>query len=72
VELSAYRISQEALTNTLKHAGPTPAGVTVRYYDGAVQVELVDDGQGPPPRVPGSAGHPLGVLRPDLAATNQL
>jgi hypothetical protein len=35
VELSAYRISQEALTN---------AGDTVRYYDGAVQVELVDDG----------------------------
>lgn len=63
MELSAYRISQEALTN---------AGVTVRYYDGAVQVELVDNGQGPPPRVPGSAGHPLGVLRPDLAATNQL
>jgi signal transduction histidine kinase len=48
VELSAYRIIQEALTNTLKHAGPARAGVTVRYDDGAVQVEVVDDGQGPP------------------------
>jgi signal transduction histidine kinase len=44
VELSAYRIIQEALTNTLKHAGPARAGVMVRYDDGAVQVEVVDDG----------------------------
>ena len=49
VELSAYRIIQEALTNTLKHAGPAQAAVTVRYDNGAVEVEVVDDGQGPPP-----------------------
>ena len=48
VELSAYRIIQEALTNTLKHAGPAQAAVTVRYDNGAVEVEVVDDGQGPP------------------------
>ena len=48
VELSAYRIIQEALTNTLKHAGPAHAGVTVRYGDASVEVEVVDDGQGPP------------------------
>ena len=48
VELSAYRIIQEALTSTLKHAGPAHAGVTVRYGDASVEVEVVDDGQGPP------------------------
>jgi signal transduction histidine kinase len=47
VELSAYRIVQEALTNTLKHAGPAHTGVVVRYRDQGVEVEVVDDGQGP-------------------------
>jgi len=58
VELSAYRIIQEALTNTLKHAGPARAGVTVRYGNGSVELEVVDDGQGPPPGRPriGSKG----------------
>ena len=47
VELSAYRIIQEALTNTPKHAGPAQAAVAVRYDNGAVEVEVVDDGHGP-------------------------
>jgi len=59
VELSAYRIIQEALTNTLKHAGPAQAAVTVRYDNGAVEVEVVDDGQGPPPARQGSGGKGL-------------
>jgi signal transduction histidine kinase len=46
IDLSAYRIVQEALTNTLKHAGPARAVVTVRYATGAVEVEVVDDGDG--------------------------
>jgi hypothetical protein len=56
--LREYRIIQEALTNTLKHAGPAHAGVTVRYGDASVEVEVVDDGQGPPPGRPrtGSKG----------------
>jgi signal transduction histidine kinase len=44
LDLSAYRIVQEALTNTLKHAGPASATVTVRYASGAVEVEVYDDG----------------------------
>jgi signal transduction histidine kinase len=59
VELSAYRIVQEALTNTLKHAGPAQAAVTVRYDNGAVEVEVVDDGQGPPPDRPRTGGKGL-------------
>jgi signal transduction histidine kinase len=56
VELSAYRIIQEALTNTLKHAGPARAAVTVHYGNGAVEVEVVDDGQGPPAGRPATGG----------------
>ncbi|HEX6658975.1 MAG TPA: ATP-binding protein, partial [Ilumatobacter sp.] len=47
VELSAYRIVQEALTNVIKHAGkPTRVDVTVRYSPYALTVEVVDDGRG--------------------------
>jgi signal transduction histidine kinase len=47
LDLSAFRIVQEALTNTLKHAGPACAEVTVRYEDGLVTLEIVDTGHGP-------------------------
>jgi signal transduction histidine kinase len=47
VDLSAYRIVQEALTNVLKHAGRAKAAVTVRYCPNAVEIEIVDDGRGP-------------------------
>ena len=46
IDLSAFRIVQEALTNTLKHAGPAQAQVTVRYQDAAVELEIVDTGRG--------------------------
>ena len=45
VDLSAYRIVQEALTNTLKHAGPAQAWVHVRYGDGNVEVSIENDGR---------------------------
>ncbi len=46
VELNAYRIVQEALTNTLKHAGPTRATVTLDYEGEALRVEVTDEGVG--------------------------
>ncbi|HEV2920146.1 MAG TPA: sensor histidine kinase, partial [Actinomycetota bacterium] len=46
VDLSAYRIVQEALTNVIKHAGPAHAQVTIRYRDQDVTVEVTDDGRG--------------------------
>jgi len=46
VDLSAYRIVQEALTNTLKHAGPAKATVTLRYDGNALTLEISDDGHG--------------------------
>ena len=45
VDLSAYRIVQEALTNVVKHAGPARAQVTIRYRDQDVPVEVTDDGR---------------------------
>jgi signal transduction histidine kinase len=46
VDLSAYRIVQEALTNALKHAGPASAQVVVRYRAEEVELEISDDGRG--------------------------
>ena len=46
IDLSAYRIVQEALTNSLKHARASHADVTVRYHPDMVEVEVVDDGIG--------------------------
>src|SRR5690348_16511938 len=47
LDLSAFRIVQEALTNTLKHAGNARADVTVRYEDSLVSLEIADTGRGP-------------------------
>jgi signal transduction histidine kinase len=46
VELTAYRVVQEALTNALKHAGDAAAEVRVRYEPDALLLEVVDDGPG--------------------------
>jgi signal transduction histidine kinase len=47
IELSVYRIVQEALTNVVKHAGPAHARVAISVAVDAVEVEVVDDGRGP-------------------------
>ncbi len=47
LDLAAYRIVQEALTNVLKHANTTTAEVAVRYRHDGVEVEIIDDGPGP-------------------------
>jgi signal transduction histidine kinase len=46
IDLSAYRIVQEGLTNALKHARATIADVTVRYLPEELQLEVRDDGKG--------------------------
>jgi signal transduction histidine kinase len=61
VDLSAYRIVQEALTNTLRHAGAGRAEVVVRYGGAGVEVVVLDDGRGPAAN--GSAGHGLAGMR---------
>jgi signal transduction histidine kinase len=57
VDLTAFRVMQEALTNALKHAGDAHARVLLRYSDEVLEVEIADDGRGPPPegvRPPGN------------------
>jgi signal transduction histidine kinase len=44
IELSAYRIVQEGLTNALKHAGNATASVNVRYGSDSLELEIADDG----------------------------
>ena len=46
IDVSGYRIVQEALTNVLKHAGPAVARVGVRFMPEAVEIDIVDDGRG--------------------------
>jgi signal transduction histidine kinase len=58
IELSAYRIVQEALTNALKHAGDANARVHVHYGPESLELEITDDGAGGPVRASGG-GHGL-------------
>ncbi len=46
IDLAAYRIVQEALTNTLKHAGPTRSKVLLRYQTAELVIRVVDEGHG--------------------------
>jgi signal transduction histidine kinase len=66
IDLSAYRIVQEALTNTLKHAGRAEAEVIVRFEQSAVELEVLDNGTGPPPD-PNGSGHGLVGMRERVA-----
>jgi signal transduction histidine kinase len=66
IELSAYRIVQEALTNALKHAGDARASVRVRYRADSLELEIVDDGAGGPARASGG-GHGLAGMRERVA-----
>ena len=47
LDLSAFRIVQEALTNILKHAGPARADVVVRYEESRLELSIIDEGRGP-------------------------
>ena len=68
VDLSAYRIVQEALTNTIKHAGRVRSRVTLRYGDDELVVEVKDDGPGPAADAREAAGHGLVGMRERVAA----
>ena len=46
IDLSAYRILQEAVTNVLRHAHATRVDAVIRYADHAVALDITDDGQG--------------------------
>jgi signal transduction histidine kinase len=64
VDLSVYRIAQEALTNALKHAGPARARLVLRYRESEVELEVVDDGSS---SANGDGGHGLIGMRERVA-----
>jgi signal transduction histidine kinase len=61
VDLAAYRIIQEALTNATKHAGPTAVHVTIHYGGDDVTVVVDDEGGAHPVTVPGSGRGLVGM-----------
>lgn len=67
VELSAYRIVQEALTNTLKHAGHAHAEVTLRYLADSLELDVLNDGGGSDARPVFNGGHGLAGMRERVA-----
>ena len=66
IELSAYRIVQEALTNALKHAGDAHATVRIRYSADQLELEVADDGAGTSAAATGG-GHGLVGMRERVA-----
>ena len=62
VDLTVFRVVQEALTNVLKHAGAAHAQVGLDFSAGSVRVTVTDDGHGPTPDLP-TAGHGLVGMR---------
>jgi signal transduction histidine kinase len=63
VDVSVYRIVQEALTNVLKHAGPARAEVTIGCAQDTVTIEVTDNGTGPHGNGPAGGGHGLAGMR---------
>jgi signal transduction histidine kinase len=64
LDISAYRIVQEALTNVLKHGGDARATVVVTYGDRTLEIEIADDGRG---GTPDGKGHGIVGLRERVA-----
>jgi signal transduction histidine kinase len=67
VDISAYRIVQEALTNVLKHAGQATAEVSVKCGTEGVLIEVTDNGIGPQAARQPGGGHGLGGMRERVA-----
>jgi signal transduction histidine kinase len=67
VDLTAYRLVQEALTNTLKHAGKAHAAVTIAYESNEVVIAVEDDGGATGGALDESGGHGLLGMRERVA-----
>ena len=66
LDLAAYRIAQEGLTNALRHSGARHATVTLRWSPTHLDVEVEDDGRGVPAE-PTNGGHGLVGIRERVA-----
>src|SRR5580704_17384372 len=72
VDLAAYRILQEALTNSARHSGGTNAAIRIAYGEGALMIEVDDDGgvrsPGRPPGQPQGTGSGIAGMTERAAA----
>jgi signal transduction histidine kinase len=73
VDLAAYRIVQESLTNVIRHAGPAVARVSLSYHPDELGIDVTDTGHAPKPApgyapAGGAAGHGLAGMRERAAA----
>ncbi|PZG23103.1 two-component sensor histidine kinase [Nonomuraea aridisoli] len=66
-EVAAYRITQEALTNVVKHAGAGRAGIALTWRERELMIDITDDGRGRGPGLP-SGGNGLIGIRERAAA----
>ena len=67
LDLCAYRIIQEALTNAIKHAAPAHADVRVSWQAGALELEIADDGRGSGVVNSAGGGHGIAGMRERVA-----
>jgi signal transduction histidine kinase len=65
---AVYRIVQEAVTNTIKHANASMIDVRVRYHAAELELDVTDDGRGAPPGAPAGVGLGLIGMRERVAA----
>jgi signal transduction histidine kinase len=68
VDLAAYRVIQESLTNVVKHAGPAATTVRVAYHPDQVIVEIANDGPGPTPGATAAPGSGIAGMRERVVA----
>ncbi|MFD1541721.1 sensor histidine kinase [Nonomuraea guangzhouensis] len=66
--IAIYRVVQESLANTLKHAGASKAEVTINYAPRSITVEISDDGRGVPDGADVTEGHGLAGMRERVSA----
>lgn len=62
VELAAYRVIQESLTNAIRYASGSSARVRISYLDKGIAIEVTDDGPGAPEPVGAKTGSGLGLI----------
>jgi signal transduction histidine kinase len=67
IDLAAYRIIQESLTNVVRHAGRASAEVTLAYEPSRIVIDVSDDGRGATPGN-GEAGHGIAGIRERVGA----
>ena len=63
VDLAAYRIVQESLTNAIRHAGPATAAVALGYARDELRIDVTDTGRGPALAASSNGGHGLAGMR---------